>query len=375
MKSYLTISASILVCFVIFTAAGVVARAETTTAEPVPAEAVTDSVAVTVNGVDITESEVQALIKPQLDRMAAQTSQLPPIFIEQLKKQMRQEALEAMVIGLLVDEQVKASKIVVGEKEVNNHIEAMASQQRLSVEELKVLISARGQSFEQVKQQIRRGLGYQKLMEARWAGKINVTEDDAKKYYSEKPKEFKRPEQVRASHILIKPDTAAAGTDSEEAKAKAKAKAQHLLKQIKEGADFAALAKANSGCPSAPKGGDLGFFPKGQMAKPFEEAAFKLKVGQVSDIVETQYGYHIIKVTDRRGARVETFEQARDRIIRKLIQKKQAKLADEYIELLKAKAKIVYPPGKEPRRPGSPTRKAPASSKAVAEQQDETAVK
>ena len=358
MKSYLTISTSIVVCFVIFAAAGVVAGTETRTAESVPAEVVTGIVAVTVNGVDIIESEVQALIKPQLDRMAAQTSQLPPIFIEQLKEQMRQEALEAMVIGLLVDEQVKAAKIVVAEKEVNNHLEAMASQQRLSVEELKILTSARGQSFEQVKQQIQRGLGYQKLMEARWAGKINVTEEDAKKYYSEKPKEFKRPEQVKASHILIKPDTAAPGTDPEEAKAKAKTKAQHLLKQIKEGADFATLAKANSGCPSAPKGGDLGLFPKGQMVKSFDEAAFKLKVGQVSDIVETQYGYHIIKVTDRRDARVETFEQAKDSIIKRLTQKKQSELANEYIESLKAKAKIVYPPGKEPK-------KAPAGSKAV----------
>jgi len=366
MRSYLTISTSILVCFVIFAAAGVVARTETRTVEPVPAKAATDSVAVTVNGVDITESEIQALMKPQLDRMATQTSQLPPAFIEQLKEQMRQEALEAMVVGLLVDEQVKAAKIVVTEKEVNDHIEAMASQQRLSVEELKVLISARGQSFEQVKQQIKRGLGYQKLMEARWAGKINVTEEDAKNYYSEKPKEFKRPEQVRASHILIKPDTAAPGTDPEEAKAKAKAKAQHLLKQIKEGADFATLAKANSGCPSATRGGDLGLFPKGQMVKSFDEAAFKLKVGQVSDIVETQYGYHIIKVTDRRDAGVETFEQARDRIIRGLIQKKQAKLANEYIESLKTKAKIVYPPGKEPKKPAIPARKAPAGSKAVA---------
>jgi peptidyl-prolyl cis-trans isomerase C len=92
------------------------------------------------------------------------------------------------------------------------------------------------------------------------------------------------PNEVRASHILVKIE----------------AEACNILDQIKTGSDFAELAKAHSECPSKRKGGDLGYFSKGQMVKEFEEAAFGMQRGQVSEPVQTQFGYHIIKVTDSR---------------------------------------------------------------------------
>jgi peptidyl-prolyl cis-trans isomerase C len=214
------------------------------------------------------------------------------------------------------------------------------------------MMEARGQSFDEAKQRIKKGMGYQKLMDTQWAGKINVTEDDAKNYYSENKTKFETPEQVKASHILITPDANDPNTDPNQAKVKAKAKAEDLLKQIKGGADFAELAKTNSGDTySAIQGGDLGFFGKGQMLPAFEKAAFALKPGQVSDIVETQYGYHIIKLTDHKDANTIPFEQAKDDIVKMLTQTKQADFAEKYIASLKADAKIVYPPGKEPNTP------------------------
>lgn len=112
-------------------------------------------------------------------------------------------------------------------------------------------------------------------------------------------------EQVRVSHILIRaadfePDVAETPNAQNEAKAAAVAKAEELLEQIRNGADFEALAREHSSCPSAAKGGDLGFFPRGRMVSNFEKVAFDLKVGEISDVVETIYGYHIIKVTDRK---------------------------------------------------------------------------
>jgi peptidyl-prolyl cis-trans isomerase C len=312
-----------------------------------PAETTVDSVAVTVNGIDINESQIDAQLKPQLEKMS---TQLPPAFVEQYKKQLRQKVLEKIIVEQLLDEEVKAAKIVVTNEETTKQIEEMVSQQQppLSMEDFKALIEAYGQSFDEVKLRIKKGLAYQKLMEAQWAGKINVTEDDAKKYYSENAKQLER---VRASHILIKPDTTDPNTDPNEAKAAAMAKARDLLKQIKDGADFAELAKANSSCLSSAKGGDLNFFSKGQLVPPFEEAAFALKVGQVSGIVETQFGYHIIKVTDREN---DTFEKAKDDVLKQLTQAKQDELANKYIESLKDKANIVYPAGKEPVAPASP---------------------
>jgi len=377
MKSYLTILASLVVFTVVFssgceptdpaktnsaesessavTKAPVETKTETKT--EAPAQTTVDSVAVTINSVDITESQIEAQVKPQLERMAAR---VPPAFAEQYKKQLRQQVLDKIIVERLLDERVKAEKIVVTEEDVTDQIKEIASQQQppLSLEDFKVLIEATGQSFDEVKQWVQKRLGYQKLLQAQFADKINITEDDAKKYYSENKKPFETPEQVRVSHILIKPDTTDPNADPNEVKARAKAKTENLLKQIKGGADFAELALANSDDPrSAAKGGDLGLFPRGGMAptlETFEKTAFELKVGQVSEIVETQFGYHIIKVADRKDTSVKTFEQAKDDILKMLTQTRQGELAKEYINVLKAKANIVYPASKEPKADKAP---------------------
>jgi peptidyl-prolyl cis-trans isomerase C len=325
-----------------------------------------DSVAVTVNGVDINESRIEAQLKPQLAKVGAQ---LPSTFVEQYKNQLRQQILEELIVTQLLDGKVKENNIIVTEEEVLLHLEKAAAQQNLSLSDIKEMMEARGQSFDEAKQRIKKGMTYQKLMEAQWAGKINVTEDDAKKYYSENAKQL---EQVRASHILITPAASDPNADPNQAKAKAKAKAEDLLKQIKDGADFAELAKTNSDCPSSKQGGDLNFFGRGQMAPAFEEAAFALKTGQVSDVVETQFGYHIIKVTDRKN---DTFEKAKDDCMNLLTQPKRAELAEEYVASLKANANIVYPPGKEPNAPAAgPATTAPPRPKPTQQPEDKTKI-
>jgi peptidyl-prolyl cis-trans isomerase C len=316
-----------------------------------------DSVAVTVNGIDITEAELQKIIQPQLERMAQQNKQLPPNFAQAFEKQIRQQILDKMVIMRLLEEKVKEKKIVVTDEEVTNQIEQIASAQRppLSIEKLKGIVESQGYAFDDWKNEVRKQLGQQKLFKSQFPDSINITEEDAKKYYDENPTQFEVKEQVRASHILITPKTDEVGSDPIQEKAKAKAKAEDLLKQIKEGADFAALARANSDCQSAARGGDLNFFGKGDMVPPFDKAAFAMETGKVSDIVETRYGYHIIKVTDRKEAGTTSFEQAKAGLIQQLAQKKQAELTNKYIESLKAAASIVYPPGKEPTSSAPPS--------------------
>lgn len=312
------------------------------------------NIAVTINGVNILESEIDRLVKPQLEMIAKQSAQLPPTFAEQYAKQLREQFIEQTIRRNLLDEKVKEANIVITDEEVMSTIEEIATSQKepLSLEEFKKKMAEYGQNFDEVKEEVREGLARNKFMQAHWAGKINVTEEDARKYYDENPKQFEQPEQVRASHILIKPEfidpNDDPNADPNEAKAKARAKAEGLLKQLKDGADFAELAKIHSTCPSAPKGGDLGFISRGETTPAFENAAFELEIGQISEIVETEYGCHIIKVTDHKEASKIAFDQAKDNIIRQLIQTMQSELAEEYIESLKAKANIVYPAGKEP---------------------------
>lgn len=163
---------------------------------------------------------------------------------------------------------------------------------------------------------------------------VSISEAEIKNYYTRhKEDEFTEEEEVKARHILLKVETDA----SEEDKSKVKAKALDVLKKVKEpGADFAALAEKYSDDPgSAKKGGDLGFFKRGRMVPEFEEVAFKLNSGEISDLVESTFGYHIIKVEEKKERRVKTLDEARNEIQRKLAKEeaiaKAKEMADELL--------------------------------------------
>jgi peptidyl-prolyl cis-trans isomerase C len=316
--------------------------------------------AVTVNGIVITEGEVDARLKPSLSKIAGR---MDPNMVEQYKKRLHNQALEGMILERLLDAQVKKAGIIVTDEDVNNRIGEVTSQQGMTIDGLKSMLEAQGQSFDDFKQQMKKGLSFEKLVDKQ-AGPVEINDTEAREYYEENEEDFNTPEQVRASHILIK----VAPTATVEEKAAAKEKIESLLKKVKEGGDFATLAKENSDCPSKAKGGDLGFFERGSMVKEFEDTAFAMQPGQVSDVVETQFGYHIIKVTDRKAAGVTTFEKAKPEIVKTLEQMKKGQAFKEYIGKLKAEAKIVYPAGKEPMpmpiRPLGPPREVEMKPKA-----------
>jgi len=370
MKNYFPKSLSFVFFISCALACGLAAAAEVNSSEvnaPVPAETATtdigaaeSDIAVTVNGVDIPESRLNESMQPQLQRISAQSSKMPQQFLDQMKKQIRQRTLERLIIEQVLDEQVKKQNIKVTNEDVIAYLTKAGAQQNppLSFEDIKALMEARGQSFEQVKQQLKdsKAMKYEKLMEDKFAGKLDFDDADALEYYNENKDKFRTPEQIKASHILIAPKASDPNSDPNEAKTEAKAKAEGLLKQIKSGtADFATLAKEHSSCPSGNRGGDLGFFSRGKMVPAFEQVAFALKPGQVSDVVETRFGYHIITVTDHKNAKEVSYGEAKENIITQLKQKKKAEIAEQYIESLKAEAEIVYPPGKEP----SPTAMSP----------------
>ena len=217
----------------------------------------------------------------------------------------------------LLDEQIKKSGINITESDVNDKLNEIIAAQPggMTMESFKAMIAAQGQSFDQIKEQIKKTMGYEKLI-----GTVEVNDAQAKAFYDENKEDFNAPEQVKASHILVKVDA----TATPEQKAAAKTKIDGLLKQVKAGEDFAALAKANSDCPSKERGGDLGFFDKSSMVKEFADAAFAMKVGEISNVVETQFGYHIIKVTDRKEGGMTSFEKAKADIIKSLQDKKKS---------------------------------------------------
>lgn len=174
-------------------------------------------------------------------------------------------------------------------------------------------------------------------IETKIAPGIKVSDDEIKKFYDENRDRFGEGEpQVKASHILIGVDASAAT----EVKAKAKEKAEALLKELKAGKDFAEAAKTSSTCPSKEQGGDLGFFGRGQMVPEFEQAAFALKPGEMSGVVETQFGYHIIKLTDKKGGEVPKLEELKEKIASFLKGQKTQKAVFDFVTTLKNEAKV-----------------------------------
>jgi len=158
--------------------------------------------------------------------------------------------------------------------------------------------------------------------------KNNFTDEEKKNFFGEHKEEFGEAEKVRASHILV---------DSEE-------KAKEIEKKLAEGAKFEEMAKAESKCPSKEKGGDLDFFGRGQMIKEFEDAAFGAEIGKILPPVKTKFGYHIIKVTEKKAAKVPEYKEVEEKVVEKLKNSEKTATVKKFEEELAKKYKYeIYP--------------------------------
>jgi peptidyl-prolyl cis-trans isomerase C len=290
----------------------------------------TSSVVAKVNGAPITREELERALK----FMLAQNPSKKELTAEE-KKKADTAVLDQLISAELLYQAGK--KLTVAD--IDNRVEAQMKQGKAkfpSTEAYDKALKASGLSEKDLKEFARKEIYINNLIEKEIASKVTVSDDQAKKFYDENIEKFKQPETVQASHILIGVDSKA----SAEEKSKANEKAAALLKRAKAGDDFAALAKSDSTCPSAQQGGNLGFFAKGQMVPAFETAAFSLKPGEISDVVETQFGYHIIKVTDKKPAGTLPFADAKKEIVNYLkIQKIQQDIT-AFVDKLRKEGKI-----------------------------------
>ena len=250
-------------------------------------------------------------------------------------KRLKREALDLLVNQELLWQAAKKQKIVVSDAEVDEYFNTLRGQfptPEAFVEKL------RSETYTEAtyRQYLRESLSAQKYANTTVAGKIKVSDADVSRFYHENLDRLRRPEEIRARHILRKLDPGA-GADAKDA---ARKELEELLAEARAGADFAGLAAKHSQDTTASAGGDLGFFGRGAMVAAFEEAAFRLKVGETSPVVETEYGLHLIRVEARRGGDVPSEEQVREPL-RKLVHQKSTQTAlKELIEKLRQQAKI-----------------------------------
>lgn len=293
-------------------------------------------VVATVGDTEITKDEFQKMV--DISKIAAESQYGTEIWDQEISEgvtfrdQMKNNVLDQLIMTEVIYNQAKKDNLVPSADEVKKSVDEVKKNLE-SNEEYKKKLDAVGIDDEFFTKQEERSIAAQRYQEAFYKN-TKVSESEMKKYYNEHEDTYNK-DEVEASHILIKTTDDNGKELSKEKKAEAKKKIDDILKKIKAGEDFAELAKKNSQDGSAENGGSLGFFAKGQMVEPFEKAAFSMKVGEVSDVVETQYGYHIIKVTDKKKE-VTSFEDAKDTL-------KDSILAEKYnakIEKLEKEIKI-----------------------------------
>lgn len=285
-----------------------------------------DNTIVTVDDMPILEKQVDEIIEKKLNNP----------FLAQFKKDSdeykmlvlieKDKAVNELIIKQILNNEIAKRNITVSTEELEKLKKEMIEQIG-GQENFEKLIEKNGMSLDDFNTMVASDIQISKLVDS--ISPINISEAEIKKFYADnKASKFTYPESVKASHILIKD----------------KAKAEQILAKAKAPkADFAALAKENSeDTGSAINGGDLGFFTKGQMVKPFEDAAFALKPDEISGLVQSEFGYHIIKVVDRKKPGVMPFEEIKEEIKKYLEETRKVEVLQKFIDSQKSQIKVEY---------------------------------
>jgi peptidyl-prolyl cis-trans isomerase C len=291
------------------------------------------TVAVVVDGAEITNGQIEAEMGRLMQQMG---SQMSPQQMESMKGVLKQQATENVINRVLLEQTIENEGIEATEEEIDERMAQVAAQFG-SEEEMENRLAMMGMTRENLLVEMSTAIKVEKLMD-KHAGSSGVTDAQVREYYDANPGQFQQPERIKASHILFGLDEGS----TPEMRAEKKAEAELVLADLKQGANFEELATQHSSCPSAPRGGDLGFFEKGRMVKPFEDAAFALDVGETSGLVETRFGFHIIRVVDLEEARTVPFDEARENIKGFLEGRGKQEILKTYTDELRAEADIEY---------------------------------
>ncbi|HEY3174600.1 MAG TPA: peptidylprolyl isomerase [Candidatus Polarisedimenticolia bacterium] len=253
---------------------------------------------------------------------------------EDKKKEAEKSVLDGMIGSELLFQKAQAIPVEVPQTEVDQAL--TQTRQGMGEDGLKAELEKRKMTEKELESLIRHNMTIQKMIQQTIVGTTVVSDDEMRRFYSEHLPEMQEPEYVDASHILAK----AAPGDPADKKQAARVKIDGALKRVKGGEDFGAVAKEVSEDSSAPRGGVLGTVHRGQTIPAFEAAAFKLESGQISEVVETDFGYHIIKVTGKHPAGTAPFERAKEKIGEFLKHQKSQQAIENLVSSLRTAAKV-----------------------------------
>jgi peptidyl-prolyl cis-trans isomerase C len=248
---------------------------------------------------------------------------------------LRQKILDSMIGTELLYQESKKAGYEASDEEVSGEIQSIMKRYP-DEETFRKTLSERGLTDEMIRRQISQNISIRKYIDEEVTKNIVIPREDKLKFYEDHKDQYKHKEQVAARHIILK----ASENDPPESLQTKRQRLEAIRERAVNGEDFSALAKQYSEGPSASKGGELGYFSRGQMVKPFEDAAFKLKPGEISPVIQTKFGLHIIQVYDTKPAGTATFDEVEASIDDALKRPKINQKIESLINDLRSKAKI-----------------------------------
>jgi len=296
-------------------------------------EAVVDRVVAVVNEEVITLSEVDRVIAPFLKEAVKAEDRLERK--EQLNR-IRRQALDTLIEEKLLDYEIKKAGIKVTPREVEAIVDDIKKQNKATQQDLEMALAKEGLTFEQYKTQIEKRILRTKLVQ--WSAKVEpqASEKQLRDFYEQNAERYKTPETFRPAHILFGIPKEAPPEKVQEVRKKC----QEVLERIRKGEDFGEMALLYSQDPSAKERGDLGYFKKGELLPAFEKELNRLRVGEVGGIIRTEFGFHLIKLLDRRGGTPMPFEEAKARVQREYFESEMDRAVRRFITSLKEKSVI-----------------------------------
>jgi peptidyl-prolyl cis-trans isomerase C len=292
-----------------------------------------DSVA-RINDTVVTRSEVDR----EMDNLFQEFQNMAfPEKTNEFNSKLWKQALEAVINRKLLFQQAERENICPEKGIIDMRISEI-KKHFSTHKKFRQQLARLGISEKELRQEIEYDLKIKMLLDLHIPMVSEVSNEEAMEFYNTNSENFQLPERIKASHILI----AISSEDSLDKREEKRNRLSRLKKEIENGADFSELAHKHSDCKSKSRRGDLGFFKRGKMVKPFEDAAFNLKVGEVSEIVETIYGYHLIKLTDYKPAQIVPFEQVQDKIVSFLKRQRRDLRIRDYLLKLRDNANIEY---------------------------------
>jgi peptidyl-prolyl cis-trans isomerase C len=285
-----------------------------------------------VNGVVITQKKYDRVFDTYLQQRGLHVTAIEE---PEQYKALKRQVLDSLISQELMWQEAQKKNVIATPQQVENAreqiIKALPSR-----EVYRDRLRQTGFTEESYTEDLKKRLSASLLIQQEITPTISVSDTEVHEFYAANYERFKTPEQIHARHILIKVKPGA----NEATKEVARKRINAILAKAKAGEDFSELAKKYSEGPTGPKGGDLGFFSRGQMVPPFEEAAFALKPGEISDVVQTRFGVHIIKIDEHRAAAVVSETDANARIRQYLVQNKIQQAVAEWATKLREQGKV-----------------------------------